>query len=63
VTGSLNAGLAQWLIRTGRSQASYVATQGSALKRNGLIRIDSDADGTVWVGGATKTLIAGTVSI
>jgi PhzF family phenazine biosynthesis protein len=63
VTGSLNAGLAQWLIRTRRSRASYVAAQGSALKRNGLIRIDSDSDGTVWVGGATRTLIAGTVTI
>ena len=35
VTGSLNASLAQWLLRTGRASAPYVASQGTALGRSG----------------------------
>ena len=35
VTGSLNAGLAQWLIETGVAAPSYVASQGTALGRMG----------------------------
>jgi predicted PhzF superfamily epimerase YddE/YHI9 len=31
VTGSLNASLADWLVRTGRVRAPYVASQGTAL--------------------------------
>ncbi|HEX4661161.1 MAG TPA: PhzF family phenazine biosynthesis protein, partial [Streptosporangiaceae bacterium] len=33
VTGSLNASLAEWLLRTGRATAPYVASQGTALGR------------------------------
>ena len=35
VTGSLNAALAGWLLRTGRVTAPYVASQGTALGRIG----------------------------
>ena len=35
VTGSLNASLAEWLLRTGRVDAPYVASQGAALGRAG----------------------------
>jgi predicted PhzF superfamily epimerase YddE/YHI9 len=59
VTGSLNAGLAGWLIRTGRATAPYVAAQGTALGRSGRVFIEQDADGTVWVGGATTTCLTG----
>jgi PhzF family phenazine biosynthesis protein len=61
VTGSLNAGLALWLLRTGRLQAPYVASQGTALGRAGRVHIDQDADGTVWVGGDAVTCVRGTI--
>lgn len=63
VTGSLNASLAQWLLSTGRATAPYVASQGTRLGRKGRPRIDRDADGTVWVGGATATCIDGEIEI
>lgn len=62
VTGSLNAGVAQWLLGTGRLTAPYVARQGTALGRRGRIHVAQDADGTVWVGGQTRTVISGTVN-
>ncbi len=63
VTGSLNASLAQWLIRTGRAAPPYVAAQGTALGRRGRVHIDHDGDGTVWVGGSTVPCISGTVEL
>jgi PhzF family phenazine biosynthesis protein len=63
VTGSLNASLAQWLLGTGRIQAPYVASQGTAMGRRGRVRIAQDADGQVWVGGSVVTCVSGTVQI
>ncbi|HEY7031498.1 MAG TPA: PhzF family phenazine biosynthesis protein [Thermomicrobiales bacterium] len=63
VTGSLNASLAQWLLRTGRATAPYVAGQGTALGRSGRVHITQDPDGTVWVGGGTVTCISGQVEL
>lgn len=63
VTGSLNASVAQWLLGDGRLTAPFVATQGSAIGRAGRIEISADPDGTVWVGGATETVIEGSVEI
>jgi PhzF family phenazine biosynthesis protein len=63
VTGSLNAGLALWLLRTGRLQAPYVASQGTALGRAGRVHIDQDADGTIWVGGDAVTCVRGEIEI
>jgi len=63
VTGSLNASLAQWLLGTGRLQAPYVASQGTAMGRRGRVRISQDGDGQVWVGGSVVTCINGTVEI
>jgi PhzF family phenazine biosynthesis protein len=63
VTGSLNAGLGLWLLRTGRVQAPYVASQGTAVGREGRVHIDQDADGTVWVGGDAVTCVLGEVEI
>ncbi len=62
VTGSLNAGIAQWLIGSGRAQPHYVAGQGSALRRDGRVHLDV-ADGEIWVGGAATTCIRGTVDL
>jgi PhzF family phenazine biosynthesis protein len=63
VTGSLNAGLGLWLLRTGRLRAPYVASQGTAVGREGRVHIDQDADGTVWVGGDAVTCVRGEVEI
>lgn len=63
VTGSLNASLAQWLLRTGRARSPYVASQGTALGRSGRVHVSCDTDGTVWVGGGTVTCIAGEVEL
>jgi len=63
VTGSLNASLAQWLLAAGRVRAPYVAAQGTRLGRKGRVRIEQDADGTVWVGGATVTRVRGEVEL
>jgi len=63
VTGSLNASLAAWLLRTGRAQAPYVASQGTALGRAGRVHISADPDGALWVAGATVTCIKGKVDL
>lgn len=63
VTGSLNASVAQWLLRTGQATAPYIASQGTALGRAGRVHISQDSDGTIWVGGGTVTCISGTVDL
>ena len=63
VTGSLNAGLAEWLLDAGVLSAPYVAHQGTALGRRGRVHVDRDPGGTIWVGGDTHTMIAGTVEL
>ncbi|HTZ86553.1 MAG TPA: PhzF family phenazine biosynthesis protein [Solirubrobacteraceae bacterium] len=59
VTGSLNASLAPWLLRTGRAQTPYLVSQGTVLGRRGRVHVDRDAQGTVWVGGETVTCVTG----
>lgn len=61
VTGSLNAGLAQWFIGSGRAPGSYVVSQGTALGRAGRIYVDQIGN-DIWIGGNTRTNIEGTVS-
>ncbi|PVG82032.1 phenazine biosynthesis protein PhzF [Nocardioides gansuensis] len=61
VTGSLNAGLGQWLAGS-LLPTSYVAAQGTALGRAGRVHVERDGD-TVWVGGDATTTIAGTVDL
>lgn len=63
VTGSLNASAAGWLLASGRLSAPYTASQGGAIGRAGRISITQDADGTVWTGGRSGTVIAGTVDM
>ncbi|WP_309074146.1 PhzF family phenazine biosynthesis protein [Paenarthrobacter sp.] len=60
VTGSFNAGAAQWLIGSGRAPDEYVAAQGTVLGRAGRVHIKAE-DGEIWVGGASATCIEGTV--
>lgn len=61
VTGSLNAGLAQWLISVGLAPSSYTVRQGTTLRRSGMVSVAADAAGDVWVGGRSATRIVGTV--
>ena len=63
VTGSLNASLAQWLIAEGHLPERYLAAQGTCIGRAGQVRIERDARGQVWVGGASVTCIDGQVFI
>ena len=58
VTGSLNAGLAQWLIGAGIAPGTYQVTQGYCLGRSGRISVKTIGS-DVWVGGACCTLIEG----
>ncbi len=60
VTGSLNAGLAQWLVPEGYLPARYVAAQGAAVGRLGRVRVEAE-DGRFWIGGITRTLVHGTL--
>ena len=60
VTGSFNAGAAQWLVGSGRAPEQYVASQGTVLGRDGRIHVSTE-DGDVWVGGESTTCIRGTV--
>lgn len=63
VTGSLNAGLAQWLLGTGRAKAPYVASQGTRLGRRGRVYVDCDRDSRVWIGGPAVGYVQGDVDI
>jgi PhzF family phenazine biosynthesis protein len=61
VTGSLNASLADWLLSSGRATAPYTAAQGTVLGRRGRVHISVDGNGAIWVAGASRTAIAGTL--
>ncbi|WP_310461547.1 PhzF family phenazine biosynthesis protein [Sphaerotilus sp.] len=66
VTGSLNAGLAQWLIGSGVLPARYVAGQGHALGRDGRVHVEHIAAGEwagVWIAGDVTRCIAGTLRL
>jgi PhzF family phenazine biosynthesis protein len=58
ITGSLNASAAEWLLSKNRVTAPYIASQGSAIGRNGRVYISED-DGKIWVGGNTKVTLSG----
>lgn len=62
VTGSLNAGLAQWLIGAALAPPRYVASQGTRLGRAGRVHVEQiGAD--VWIGGASVTCLRGHASL
>lgn len=62
VTGSLNAGLAQWLIGAGLAPPSYVAAQGTAVGRAGRVHVTREG-GDIWIGGDVANCIEGTIDI
>jgi len=63
VTGSLNASLAQWMIASGRFSAPYRVCQGKAVGRNGIVSVDVDEGGDVWVGGNVAVCVSGEVDL
>ncbi|MER7011711.1 PhzF family phenazine biosynthesis protein [Saccharopolyspora sp. NPDC000359] len=63
VTGSLNAGIAQWLIGTGAAPEHYVARQGTVVGADGRVSVDRDEHGAIWIGGAAVTCIQGEVRL
>jgi PhzF family phenazine biosynthesis protein len=62
VTGSLNAGVALWLQAAGLAPEHYVASQGSALGRDGRVYVRRDGDQT-WIGGDVTPLVHGQVRL
>ncbi|WP_024286378.1 PhzF family phenazine biosynthesis protein [Cellulomonas sp. KRMCY2] len=62
VTGSLNAGLARWLIPAGVLPTRYTVAQGAALGRAGRVHVEQVGD-DIWVGGDAVTCISGTVTL
>lgn len=62
VTGSLNASLGQYFAASEPGFSAYVARQGSALGRLGLVRVEH-RDDAVWVGGSCHVCVNGTVSL
>jgi PhzF family phenazine biosynthesis protein len=62
VTGSLNAGLAQWLIGAGLAPERYVVSQGTRLGRAGRVHVQRLGE-SLWIGGDSITCIAGRLAL
>ena len=58
VTGSLNAGLAQWLIESRIAPPEYLVSQGTVLKRSGRVHVEQNGS-RIWVGGMVRTCVIG----
>lgn len=63
VTGSANAGLASLLAsHDARPGSHYTVRQGVAIGRDGRVGVDyDDARGKIWIGGASTTVVDGTI--
>lgn len=61
-TGSLNAGLAQWMLGEGLAPSSYVVSQGLTMGRAGRIHVEQIGE-EVWIGGAVVTCINGSLTL
>jgi PhzF family phenazine biosynthesis protein len=62
VTGSLNAGVAQWLIGAGLAPDRYTAAQGTALGRDGRVYVERRGT-DIWIGGDCTPLVEGRVDL
>jgi PhzF family phenazine biosynthesis protein len=60
VTGSLNAGLARWLLESGTASAPYTVRQGTVLGHDGRVHVSTSGD-DIWIGGDTCICIDGQV--
>ena len=61
-TGSLNAGVAQWLLGEGLAPERYVVSQGTAIGRAGRIRVERQGE-EIWIGGAVAVCIEGRLQL
>ncbi|CAI8810130.1 PhzF family phenazine biosynthesis protein [Pseudomonas chlororaphis] len=61
-TGSLNAGIAQWLLGAGLAPESYVVSQGLSMGRAGRIQVERIGD-EIWIGGSAVTCIEGSLTL
>ncbi|EPL09823.1 PhzF family phenazine biosynthesis protein [Pseudomonas sp. CF161] len=61
-TGSLNAGVAQWLLGAGLAPSSYVVSQGLSMGRAGRIQVQQCGE-EIWIGGAVVTCIEGRLTL
>ena len=57
-TGSLNAGIAQWLLGAGLAPTRYRVSQGLSMGRAGCIEVEQVGN-EVWIGGNAVTCIEG----
>ncbi|PRB72626.1 PhzF family phenazine biosynthesis protein [Arthrobacter sp. MYb213] len=62
VTGSLNAGLARWMIDSQIAGQHYIAAQGTAIGYEGRVHIDVEDD-IIWVGGNVMSCVNGEVQL
>lgn len=62
VTGSLNAGLAQWMIGAGLAPEAYVVSQGAALQRAGRVHVQRRGE-DIWIGGDVTPLVQGQIRL
>lgn len=60
VTGSLNAGVASWLIESHLAPHSYTVSQGTVLGRQGRVHVEKIGS-DIWICGSVQTLIKGSV--
>ncbi|WP_460136955.1 PhzF family phenazine biosynthesis protein [Pseudomonas sp. S1_E04] len=61
-TGSLNAGVAQWLLGEGLAPERYVVSQGTVMGRAGRIRVERQGE-EIWIGGAVAVCIEGRLQL
>ncbi|SIR87477.1 phenazine biosynthesis protein PhzF family [Pseudomonas sp. A214] len=61
-TGSLNAGLAQWMLAKGLAPSRYVVSQGLTMGRAGRIHVEQVGE-DVWIGGAVVTCVNGSLTL
>lgn len=61
-TGSLNAGIAKWLLGAGLAPSSYVVSQGLSMGRAGRIHVQQRGE-EIWIGGVVVTCIQGRLDL
>jgi PhzF family phenazine biosynthesis protein len=60
VTGSANAAITAWLHANDVLPAqSFLSSQGREVGRDGIVECTVDAEGDVWIGGQTQTVVEG----
>jgi predicted PhzF superfamily epimerase YddE/YHI9 len=62
VTGSLNAGLGQWLIGSGIAPDRYITSQGTVLGRAGRVYVERVGK-DIWIGGDIVTCVEGKITV